>query len=149
MYEKPECELVGNFPVLTGYCNILKIWGIVLYSDFSYSQNKSENNCTAKRKPSALYPLLLWISTDFMCHFVENHDRNYGKQIQSSVFSTFERVNRLVVLSDMLFFLCYSDMREYTWNLQELCLCRITEIRKRNYHRWWEIITINYYHNNG
>lgn len=52
--------------------------------------------------------------TDFMCHFVENDDSNCGKQMQGSVFSTFERVNRSVVLSDVLFFLCYSETREYT-----------------------------------
>jgi hypothetical protein len=85
-----------------------------LDSDISYSQNKFENNYTAKRRPSALYPLLLWVLTDFMCHFVENYDRNYGKQMQSSVFSTFQHVNRSLGLSDVLFFLCYSETREYT-----------------------------------
>jgi len=58
----------------------------------------------AKRRSSVLYPLLLWVLTDFMCHFVENQDRNYVKQMQSSMFSTFESVNSSDVLSDVLFF---------------------------------------------
>jgi hypothetical protein len=89
---------------------------MILDSDFSYLKNKYENNYTAKKAIcfisiaavglNWLYVPLRWKSR-----------QELRKADPEFWFSTFERVNSSVVLSDVLFFLFYSETREYTCNL--------------------------------